>query len=53
MWDVKGLPQEDWFPLSGKQGKDKEGVIQLRLQFEVGCHILFAFYTYAHVLLAW
>ena len=32
---MQGLPQEDWFPLSGKQGKDKEGVIQLRLQFEV------------------
>jgi toll-interacting protein len=35
-----GTPIEEWFPLSGKLGEQKEGHIHLRLQFTVGFFFL-------------
>ena len=40
-----GTPVDEWFPLNGKLGEQKEGNIHLRLQFTVGiCRLFILFF---------
>lgn len=43
---LRGETSEDWYPLSGKQGDGKEGVINIVLSYVVRSWKLILYYVY-------